>query len=223
MTVSKLDGVVSDVWNGDGWIDVSRPLSPRTPVWPGDRALELNQVNLNDLLVTALSTTCHVGTHIDAPLHLNSGGIAVHEIPLGRLIGPAEVVRLPDGCAAAVPEDMPSGWVPRHSKILLRSDSQAVDSPIVDGFTGLTARLINWLADHGVSTLGIDTPSVDEFSSTDLEAHHALVERGMTWIEGLDLGGVEAGCYMLVALPLPLRMTEAAPVRAILRKLVSTG
>jgi len=219
MTVSKLDGVATGVWNGDGWIDVSRPLSPRTPVWPGDRALELNQVNINDHLVTALSTTCHVGTHIDAPLHLSSGGIAVHEIPLGRLIGPAEVVRLPNGCAAAGSEDLPLGWVPRHPKILMRSDSHTVDFPIVDGFTGLTAELIHWLADHGISTLGIDTPSVDVFSSTDLEAHQALVERGMTWIEGLHLEGVEAGCYMLVALPIPLRMTEAAPVRAILRKL----
>ena len=217
--MARLDEAASDVWSGDGWIDVSRPLSPRTTVWPGDRALELNQVNINDLLVTALSTTCHVGTHIDAPLHLDPGGIAVHEIPLGRLIGPAEVVRLPDGCAAAGPEDMPLGWVPHHPKVLLRSDSHAVDFPIVDGFTGLTAELIHWLADHGISTLGIDTPSVDVFSSTDLEAHRALVEREMTWIEGLHLDGVEAGFYMLVALPISLRMTEAAPVRAELKKM----
>ena len=31
----------STSWSGDGWIDVSRPLSPETPVWPGDRAFEL--------------------------------------------------------------------------------------------------------------------------------------------------------------------------------------
>lgn len=219
MTASKLDGGVSDVWIGDGWIDVSRPLSPGTSVWPGDRAFELNQAEIDGLLVTALSTTCHIGTHVDAPLHLGPGGIAVHEIPLGRFIGPAEVVRLPVGCAAARPRDMPLGWVPAHSKVLLRSDTQAVDAPIADGFSGTSAELIHWLADHGVSTLGIDTPSVDVFASTDLEAHHALVERGMTWIEGLDLEGVEAGLYVLVALPMPLRMTEAAPVRALLKKM----
>ncbi len=219
MMVSRLDGAGPDLWSGDGWIDVSRPLSPRTSVWPGDRSLDLRQRNIDDLLVTEFSTTCHVGTHVDSPLHLDPDGIAVHEIPLGRFIGPAEVVRLPVGCAAARPGDMPLGWVPSCSKVLLRSDSQAVDAPIVDGFSGTSAELVHWLADHGVSTLGIDTPSVDVFSSTDLEAHRALVEREMTWIEGLHLDGVEAGFYMLVALPISLRMTEAAPVRAVLKKM----
>lgn len=223
MMVSKLEGVGPEVWSGDGWIDVSRPLSPRTSVWPGDRRFDLSQRNIDELLVTEFTTTCHVGTHVDSPLHLGSGGIAVHEIPLGRFIGPAEVVRLPGGCGAALARDMPLGWVPSHPKVLLRSDSQAIDSPIVDGFSATSAELIHWLADHGVETLGIDTPSVDVFSSTDLEAHHALVERGMTWIEGLNLEGVEADFYILVALPMPLRMTEAAPVRALLKKMPDPG
>lgn len=204
---------------GDGWIDISRPLSPRTPVWPGDRVFELNQAKIGDLLVTAVATTCHVGTHVDAPLHLAPTGTAVHEIPLGRLLGPAEVVRLPAGCGAARCRDLPPGWVPRYPKILFRTDSQLVDSPIVEGFSATSAELVNWLAEHEVSTMGIDTPSVDVFSSTELEAHHALAQRGMTWIEGLNLEGIEAGCYMLVALPMPLHGTEAAPVRALLKKI----
>lgn len=213
--MSKLE----NVWSGEGWIDVSRPLSSKTPVWPGDRIFELNQKKIGDLLVTAVATTCHVGTHVDAPLHLFPTGTAAHEIPIGRLLGPAEVVRLPMMCEAVRPRDLPLGWVPRHPKILLRSDSQPVDSPIVDGFSGVSAELVHWLADHGVSTLGIDTPSVDVFSSTELEAHHALAERGMTWIEGLDLDGVATGSYMLLALPMPLCKTEASPVRAIIKRL----
>ncbi len=212
------DGPAGDVFSGEGWIDISRPLGPATRVWPGDRVFELSRTMSGGLLVTAMTTTCHVGTHVDAPLHLTPTGIAAHEIPLGRLIGPAEVVRLPVGCAAACPKDLPLGWMPRDSKVLLRTDSHGVDCPIEDGFSGFTAELVHWLADHGVSTVGIDTPSVDVFSSTDLEAHHALVERGMTWIEGLSLEGVEAGRYILMALPMPLHGTEAAPVRALLRK-----
>ncbi len=204
---------------GDGWIDISRPLGPGTPVWPGDRSFELQQRKIGDLMISAIATTCHVGTHVDAPLHLCPTGTAVHEIPLGRLLGPAEVVRLPAGCGAAGCRDLPLGWVPRHPRILLRTDSQPVGSPIVDGFSATSAELVNWLADHGVSTLGIDTPSVDSFSSTDLEAHQVLARRGMTWIEGLNLEGVEAGCYTLVALPMPLRGIDAAPVRALLKKI----
>ncbi len=204
---------------GDGWIDISRPLSTRTPVWPGDRGFELHQKTIGGFLVSATTSTCHIGTHVDAPLHLGETGIAVHEIPLGRFLGPAEVVRLPAGCGAAGCMDLPLGWVPRHPKILLRTDSHGVDSPIVDGFSATSAELVNWLADHGVSTLGIDTPSVDVFSSTGFEAHHALARRGMTWIEGLHLEGVEAGCYLLLALPLPVRGIDAAPVRALIKKI----
>jgi len=211
--------IPDDASFGDGWIDISRPPTTETPVWPGDRGFELRQEMIGDLLVSAVATTCHVGTHVDAPLHLGPTGIAAHAIPLGRLLGPAEVVRLPAGCSAAGCRDLPLGWVPRHPKILLRTDSHDVDSPIVDGFSATSAELVNWLADHGVSTLGIDTPSVDVFSSTELEAHHALARRGMTWIEGLNLEGVEAGCYTLVALPMPVRGIDAAPVRALLKKI----
>jgi arylformamidase len=38
----------------------------------------------------------------------------------------------------------------------------------------------------------------------------------VTIIEGLDLAGVEAGLYTLVALPLRLVGGEASPVRAVL-------
>ncbi len=219
MQVSTPESRLKDTWRGDGWIDVSRPLTSQTPVWPGDRAFELDQHSVDDLLVSALSSTCHIGTHVDAPLHLRPSGIAVHEIPIGRLIGPAEVVRLPASCELALPRDLSPGWTPRYQKVLLRTDSHPVGRPIGEGFTGVSPELVHWFSDHGVATVGTDTPSPDPFSSTDLEAHNALADRGMTWIEGLDLEGVGAGCYLFIALPLPLRGTEAAPVRALVKRL----
>ena len=79
---------------------------------------------------------------------------------------------------------------------------------------------VSWL-DRATRSLGrgIDTPSVDPFDSTDLLAHHVLLDRRMTWIEGLDLDGIGGGAYELLALPVALRGTEAAPVRAVLRRL----
>ena len=219
MQPTMIEDLCDGAWDPMGWIDISRPLGPETPVWPGDRSLEFRQRRDDEMLITEMTTSCHVGTHLDAPLHIGPGGVAVHEIPLSHFIGPAEVVRLPTGCGAARPEDLPLGWTPRFPKVLLRSDSHPIGVPIGDGFVGTSAELVEWLADHGGSTMGIDTPSVDVFTSVDLEAHHALVDRGMAWIEGLDLSGVEAGAYLMVALPAPLRGVEAAPVRALLKRL----
>jgi arylformamidase len=200
-----------------GWIDVSRPLRSATPVWPGDRPFKLDQSREGSFVLSSFSTTCHVGTHVDAPLHLDETAHGVEAVRLDRCVGPAEVVRIPTADRAATPEDLPDGWVPSTSRVLFRSDSYQIDAAIEGVFSGLSAELVRWLADREVELVGVDTPSVDVFSSEELPAHHALLKLGMTWIEGLWLGDAEPGRYLMVALPILLEGAEAAPVRAILK------
>jgi arylformamidase len=202
-----------------GWIDASRPLRPSTPVWPGDCPFELDQQREDGYVLSSFSTTCHVGTHIDAPLHLDTLKPGIDGLKLDRCVGPAEVVRIPASGVAVRPGDLPSGWAPATSRVLLRSDSFPIDAPIENVFSGRAAELVHWLADRGVELVGIDTPSADVFSAEDLPAHHALLVRGLTWIEGLWLGNATPGHYILIALPILLEGAEAAPVRAILKPL----
>jgi arylformamidase len=204
--------------SGD-WIDASRALRAAIPVWPGDRPFELEQKREGGFVLSSFSTTCHVGTHIDAPLHFDEAAHGVEGIRLARCVGPAEVVRVPASGGAVAPGDLPVDWAPSTARVLFRSDSFPIDAAIEEGFSGLTAELVHWLADRGVELVGVDTPSVDVFSSGDLPAHHALLARGITWIEGLWLGDAEPGRYLLVALPILLEGAEAAPVRAILKPL----
>jgi len=198
-----------------GWIDVSRPLTPAVPVWPGDRPFKLERVRAGEITVSSFAASCHVGTHVDAHRHIDANAGGVEAVPLERLIGPAEVVAV--AAEVVAPEHLPAGWSPVAPRLLLRTDSHPLDAPIGPGFAALDARLVHWLADRGVVLVGIDTPSVDPFSSDDLPAHRALLERGMTWIEGLWLGGVVAGRYQLVALPMAIVGADAAPVRVALR------
>ncbi len=67
--------------------------------------------------------------------------------------------------------------------------------------------------------VGIDTPSVDLFSSKDLPAHKMFLKYDMAILEGLVLKDVPPGRYELIALPLKLTGFDASPVRAILRSL----
>jgi len=203
-------------WASEGWIDVSRPLHPQIPVWPGDRPFELEQRREPGFVLSSFSTTCHVGTHLDAPLHFDETAVGVEGVPLARCVGPAEVVRTQISSGALMPQDLPDGWTPSTSRVLVRTDSYPLDGTIEDGFVGLSADLVHWLADRGVELLGIDTPSVDVYKSGDHPAHHALLARGLTWIEGLWLDAAEPGAYLLIALPILLEGAEAAPVRAIL-------
>ncbi len=209
-------------WMGE-WIDVSRPLAAGIPVWPGDVPFELNQRHEDGMVISAFSSTCHVGTHLDAPLHLKPGAPAVDAIPLERLMGPAEVVRVSGRTPRVGRDELPRGWRPRAPRVLFATGSQPADARVIDeGFRGLEAELVQFLAGCGTVLVGIDTPSVDPLESKELEAHHALAAAGMVWIEGLLLDHVSPGLHHMVALPLPLVGTDGAPARVVLRPLRGT-
>ncbi len=203
------------------WIDVSRPLRPGIPVWPGDVPFELATIRRDDWSVSRLSTTCHVGTHAETGLHVEPGHPPLSAIPLHVLCGTAEVVDVPTGGESTVTlRHLPGGWRPAAPRVLLRTGTFPVGSSAIRaGFAGLGPGLVGDLAAAGVLLVGLDTPSVDPMESEDFPAHHALAHHGMVWIEGLDLTAAPAGQYEMVALPLPLRATEAAPTRVILRRL----
>ena len=202
----------------DEWIDISRRLTEGIPVWPGDRPFQCETRCEAGTVLSWFSTTCHVGTHVDAPLHMEERGATVDEIPLGRFLGAAEVVAVTGAPRRIRRENLPPGWQPRARRVLFATGTQPPEAVrIHSDLSGFSVELVMFLADQGVLLTGIDTPSVDPFDSEDFKAHHALAARGMTWIEGLNLEGVSPGLYQLIALPLALTGTEAAPVRAVLR------
>jgi arylformamidase len=71
-------------------------------------------------------------------------------------------------------------------------------------------ELIEHLHRQGVRLVGIDTPSVDLFSSKDLPAHKACLKHELAILEGI---------YEFIALPRRLVGFDTSPVRAILREL----
>lgn len=202
------------------WLDVSRPLANGIPVWPGDRPFRVETRHVGKMVLTSFETTCHVGTHVDAPLHMEGRGSTVDALPINLFLGTAEVVDARRAARRVGLGDLPEGWIPRAPRVLLRTRSQPLEAVAVrEDLSGLDVGLVHFLADRDVLLVGTDSPSVDPFDSTGFEAHHALAKRGLTWIEGLNLEAAEPGLYTLVALPLALVGTEAAPVRAILKKL----
>jgi len=106
-------------------------------------------------------------------------------------------------------------------RLLLKTGSvpAAGDGPTAfpESFSALSPELAHALGAAGALLVGLDTPSVDPFDSTDLAAHHALVAGGVVNLEGLVLEEVPPGLYELIALPLRLVGLDASPVRAVLR------
>ena len=206
----------SQIRAGD-YIDCSRPIDASIQVWPGDRGFELTQSREPGFVLSSYATTCHAGTHVDAPMHIDASREGVEGIPLERFLGPAEVVSMKTGSTTVDRSSLPNGWKPRASRLLLRTGSYPLGAEINPSYVAIKPGFGTWLSEHGVKLVGIDTPSVDRFDSTAMEVHHELLRADMTWIESLWLGDAEPGLYEMIALPMPLTGVEAAPIRVLLR------
>jgi arylformamidase len=102
-------------------------------------------------------------------------------------------------------------------RVLLATGSFPDPEVFSEDFAAASPELIDHLHERGVRLVGIDTPSIDPFSSKDLPAHKRCLAHDMGLLEGLVLKDVPAGIYELIALPLPLVGFDASPVRAVLR------
>jgi arylformamidase len=75
------------------------------------------------------------------------------------------------------------------------------------------------MADAGVQLVGIDYLSAEQFGASAPRSHQILLGKGIPIVEGLSLQGVTAGDYELIVLPLKVAGHEAAPARAVVRRI----
>lgn len=203
-------------------LDISVTLSPGTPEWPGDTPFscgwtwQLSQgasVNLS-----AITSSPHVGTHADAPLHVRDGATASDQLPLRAFIGDAVVLDVSPLAGTISRQALrTAGLTATPARLLLRTGRSIASGPFPDQWPSLTADCAASLAADGLQLLGVDCPSVDARESKDLAVHHALFDGGACILENLDLSHVPPGAYELVAAPVKLGGLDAAPVRAVLR------
>ena len=202
------------------FIDISRPIQTGMPVWPGDTPAEFDfaatKAGGYSCNVGRARVSMHAGTHADAPYHFDDAGAKIDEIAIGTYVGPARVVDA-RGQAVVSPAVLASFDLAATPRVLLRTDAWADAGKFPASWPLLAPELPAWLAERGVKLLGLDFPSVDHRESKDLPIHHALGRAGVHILESLELRGVEAGVYDLIALPLRIRGADGSPVRAVLR------
>ena len=206
------------------WIDISAPLREGMVVWPGDAPFELSDTlriaNGGACNLSRISTTAHVGTHLDAPRHFLEGAAGIESLPIDAVIGPARVIGIEDPEAIHVGELEPHGLA-QGERVLFKTRNSDVcwnTDHFQSKFIHIPAHTAHYLAERGVQTVGVDYLSVDAFDSEGAPTHRILLKAGVWIIEGLMLGHVEPGRYELVCLPLKIVGGDGAPARAALRK-----
>jgi arylformamidase len=207
---------------GDVLYDMTPPITPDMKVWPGDtppsREVLLDMKRGNNITLSTLRATVHLGAHADGPNHYGKNATSIDEMKLEHYLGPCQMIRANVQRGARVEISNLKSQI-NAPRILIATGTFPDPRNWNNDFAALAPRLVDDLHAKGVITIGIDTPSVDLFDSKDLPAHQRFLTHDMAILEGLILKDVPEGTYELIALPLRLVGFDASPVRAVLRSL----
>jgi arylformamidase len=202
--------------------DISPPLTPSLAVWPGDTPLsrevlmDMRPPKCDNITLSTLRGTAHLGAHADGPNHYGADAPGIDQRDLDYYLGSCQVMHVNVERGSRVERrDLP--FDVRAKRVLIATNTYPDPNHFSEDFAGLSPQLVDFMHTRGVKLIGIDTPSVDLFSSKDLPAHKRFLANDMAILEGLILSGVPDGVYELIALPLKLVGFDASPVRAVLR------
>jgi kynurenine formamidase len=228
-------------------IDLTHNFDENTVYWPTDtRGFQLESLASGQTdggfyySANAFCTAEHGGTHIDAPIHFSEDGLAVNEVPLDNLVGPAVVIDVsneaagnPDyrlTLAAVEAHEARHGAIPQGAIVLLKTGWSArwpdVRAYLGDDTPGDASKLsfpsygeeaAKFLIDErAVPVLGIDTASIDYGRSTDFPVHRIAAAKQVVGLENLtNLEALPAAGSTVIALPMKIAGGSGGPVRVI--------
>ena len=180
-------------------------------VFPGDPAPRrdvLSSMEEGALYnLTALSLCAHNGTHIDAPYHFIQDGKTVEQLSLEKPVGWAYVTH-ESGILTAEDAD----------RILAKAKEAHPESYkriLIGGKATVSKEAARVFAAAGIDLVGNESQTVGP-EDAPMQVHLTLLGAEVVLLEGIRLGGVPDGVYLLSAAPISLGGSDGAPCRAIL-------
>ncbi len=201
-------------------IDISPAISAQIAVFPGDKSFEENfslQIGKGDnLTLSSIHTTLHLGAHTDAPSHYHASGESIEKRNLSQYLGQVQIIHVKISRGERVLVRHLEGKEIIAPRVLFKTLTFPNPNQWNSDFAALSPELIEYLATQKVGLVGLDTPSVDLAEDKELLTHQKIYEKNMAILEGVVLDHVSEGVYQLIALPLKIAGADASPVRAVL-------
>ena len=206
--------------------DISLTIQNGMVVWPGDPQVKLERIfkiedgaNAN---VSKLELSVHTGTHLDAPHHFINGAKTIETLALDVLIGPVQVVHLPDSVDLITGEIVEkAGIAAGVSRVLFKTRNSAYwlksEQVFEKGFVGVSVDGAEALVKMGIRLVGIDYLSIAPYKKS-RPTHEVLLRNEMIILEGVNLNGIDPGMYTLICLPPKLGGSDGSPARAVLMR-----
>jgi kynurenine formamidase len=168
-------------WDKVKMYDLTQRLSHLTPPWPTYEPLQIKffkRLSSNGANGQLITTSNHVGTHLDGSLHFCTHGRDIASIPLTDLIGPGVVVDLSDICedyGIYTSKDIMERADVRKGDILILHTGYlkySWDQPEADEVRymvkhpGPTREFSKWCREMEIKYIGIDAGSADHPMNT---------------------------------------------------------
>lgn len=191
-------------------VDLSHPISPEIPLWPGDPAVQFNEVaNIpNDgYYLRSFTIGEHSGTHMNSGNSFFAGGASIDQYGPDELVRKAVVIDIRSKASvnadyALTVSDVKdwerrNGRVPRDSMVLVWtgwqdkwSNPQAFINQDAAGdlhFPGIAGETSQWLLDEReIAGVGIDTHGADPGLDTNYSTNTNVLSAKGIVLECLD-------------------------------------
>jgi kynurenine formamidase len=201
------------------FIDLTHTFSSNMPVYPGDPRPELQKIadlethGYND---HQIKTAMHVGTHIDAPLHMVKNGKLLSEFPVEQFFSTGCLVdaRNKPIISAELLQDL---IIERGDMVLVLTGFSKYfgQDSYYEKYPEMSEDFARKLIDLGVTMVGFDMPSPDR---PPFAIHKLLLGKEILIIENLTNLEALVGYKILEIVALPAKFeTDAAPARVVAR------
>jgi arylformamidase len=142
-------------------------------------------------------------------------------VPVDLLVGECVVADARGLRGQLGPVDLDALKIPAGAtRVLLKSDNSEMwrhlPAAFPDEYVCLSPEGAKWVVAAGIKLLGVDFLSVEQKGAPGHPTHVELLSKGVVIVEGLNLGDVEPGEYMLAVLPLKIVNGDGGPARAVL-------
>ncbi len=204
--------------------DLTHPISPRMPVYPGTEPPTLHKpssVERDGFAETIIRMWSHTGTHVDAPAHMIAGAPTLDRMSVDRFVGRACVLDVSGAAGGEIgaPDlERQAELVTGCTFVLLHTGWSRYwgEDRYYSGCPVLSGGATRWLLDRRLKGIGLDAMSFDPVGATRFVNHLACFEAGLILIENLTgLGPLVGRRFTFSCLPLALPDADGSPVRAV--------
>ena len=208
--------------------DLTQIISKDIPVYSGDPQPDFESsstIERDNYNVTRILLGSHSGTHVDAQSHFLVNGNSIDREPVSKFIGESIVVDLSKRCK--IGDGITSVHLDYYSDLIKDTDILLIytgtseywmkNQNIKYNFTYLEPCAAQWIADHNIKCVGIDTFSVEKYGSREGSSHKILLSKQVGIIENLNstLKMLSGKRIFLVCLPLLLEGVDGSPARTL--------